>query len=111
MSSAHGVGRARRIGLALAAALAVALALPFAVRWSRGCEEERARARAAWARYAREAAGTAAGEDADRVLRALERGVTEAVEEADALPARARAPGYREAIEQLTLAHGACNER
>lgn len=107
--------RAKNLLIAGGLVLVLAAALPFTVFWSRPCDEEVARARAEWLRYAETVDGTRAAEEARGVVRALDAEDLEAaVEQADgplAAPppddevARAR---YREAIERLSLAEGAC---
>ncbi|MCB9598517.1 MAG: hypothetical protein H6719_37730 [Sandaracinaceae bacterium] len=106
--------RAKRIVAVVAALAALAIVLPFAIRWSRPCEEERERARATWTSYADHVAGTRAEAEARAVLEALDGDLGEAVEHGDSVLA-APAPDdergatlYREALERLSLAEGAC---
>ncbi len=89
--------------------------VPFTVFWSRTCDEETDRARGAWLRYAEAVDGTRAAEEARAVVAAIEHDdLLTAVDRGDgplAAPppddAAARA-AYREAVEHLSLAEGAC---
>lgn len=108
--------RAKRALAAAALLAALAVTLPFAIRWSRSCDEERERARDAWRAYAAAVRGTRAADDAHAVLAALDRDVDRATEVADgalAIPERdsASAALYREAMLRLSLAEGACGDR
>lgn len=107
--------RRRSILIAVGLVLVLAAALPFTVFWSRPCNEETDRARAAWLRYAEAVDGTRAAEEARAVVAAIEHDdLLTAVDRGDgplAAPppddAAARA-AYREAVERLSLAEGAC---
>ena len=107
--------RRRSILIAVGLVLVLAAALPFTVFWSRPCDEETQRARAAWVRYAEAVDGTRAAEEARAVVDALDRdALAHAVDLGDG-PLAAPPPddeaaraAYREATERLSLAEGAC---
>lgn len=110
--------RRRGVWLFVASAGAlVVVALPFALRWSRTCAEERARAEETWTEYADHMGDTRAGEEARRVLDVIDRDLPAALERGEGMlttPPPADAEGarlYREAMERLVLADGACSTR
>ncbi|MEZ4338320.1 MAG: hypothetical protein R3B82_16995 [Sandaracinaceae bacterium] len=107
--------RRRSILVAVGLVLLLSAALPFTVFWSRPCDEEIARARAAWLRYAEAVDGTRAADEARAVLDALDAEDLEAAVERGDDPLAAPPLGndmagarYREAVERLSLAEGAC---
>jgi hypothetical protein len=95
------------------AVLAIAAA-PFAFRWSRTCEEEAARATTAWRAYADGLSEGAARSRARAIEGRIAADPAGALEDAESLGAipppddRASAARYREAMETLVLAEGAC---
>ena len=105
----------KRVKKLLVAALFLAAAglllTPFLIRWSRPCDEERELARQAWSSYAAhlDAPVQAA---AEAVLDQLDGDLDTALEQAEqTMPAPDDRRGgelYREAMERLALAQGAC---
>jgi len=87
----------------------------FVVRWSRPCDQERALARERWAAYASHVEGTRAEVEARAVLSALDADLDEAMRRGESMLAApepddtAGASMYREAMERLVLADGACS--
>ena len=100
----------------VAAVALAAVILPFAIRWSRTCEQERLRARETWTSYAAHVSGSRAEEEARVVLEHLDDDLEVALDHGEgvlATPTPDDAEGallYREAMERLVLAHGACGE-
>lgn len=106
--------RRRRIwiGLSLASSIVIAIGIVLLViPYSRSCDEERGRARAAWTRYAEALEG-----DARQTVLAVRAEVDDpraALEDAELLapPPSSEADmsaRYREAMDTLSLAAGAC---
>lgn len=106
--------RAWTLAALLVAGISLVVAVvPFFVRWSRPCEDERSAAASAWEDYANAADG-AAETEARAVAQEIRHDLGAAVERAESLlaaPSDSDDEGarlYRNALERLSLAEGAC---